>query len=74
LSQFPGTSGRTQFDGLKKISPGATDVSGIGDAAFANMLGTSAKVTVLKGEMVIAVTSVDSASATKLAKAVLGRT
>jgi hypothetical protein len=73
VSKFPTASGKSQFAGLKKISPGAKDVAGIGEAAFASKIGTNTKVTVLKGESVVSVTGPDEASATKLVKAALGR-
>jgi len=73
LSRFPTSSGKAQFDGLKKLAPGAKDVSGIGEAAFVSKFGPDSKVSVLKGETVLGVTSPDAAGATKLAKAALGR-
>lgn len=72
VADFPG-GGRAVFGGGKRATAGAKDASGIGDAAYSSKAGSNTKITSLKGETVISVTSVDEASAMKLAKAVLDR-
>jgi hypothetical protein len=72
VAEFPG-AGRAVFDGGRRATPNAKAVSAVGDAAYSSKLGTGTKITFLKGETVISVTSVDEASATQLAKAVLAR-
>jgi uncharacterized protein DUF3558 len=72
VGDFAG-GGRAVFDGGKRATPGANDVDGIGDAAYSSSLGGNTKITALKGETVISVTSADEASAMQLARAVLSR-
>jgi hypothetical protein len=72
VGDFAG-GGRAVFDRGRRATPGAQDVPGIGDAAYSTRLAGNTKVTTLKDETVISVTSVDEPSATKLAKLVLGR-
>lgn len=72
VAGFPGGA-RAVFDGGKRAAPGAKDASGIGDAAYSSELAGHTRITSLKGETVISVTSMDAPSATKLAKAALGR-
>jgi hypothetical protein len=72
VANFAG-GGRAVFDAGKRATPAARDAAGIGDAAYSSKLGSVTKITSLTGDTVISVTSPDEATATKLAKAVLGR-
>ena len=72
VSRFEG-KGRAQFDNQRKITPGATVISGVGEGAFAGRFGQNTKVTTLKGDHLVEVLSVNQQIATELAKAVLER-